>query len=99
MRLTHLLLNGLGLNDDDVQDLMVHKRFRMLSLVNCHTLSDRALVYIANNLTHLQMLNIDCGAFELCQFSESTIYHMLKVYCKSLVVVNLPMHLRSARVK
>jgi hypothetical protein len=81
MKLTHLLLNGLDIDDVDIEDLMMHKALRMLSLVNCHNLSDRSLVYIARALPELQMLNIDCGARELCRFSESTIFHMLKVYC------------------
>mmetsp|Transcript_13543 Transcript_13543/g.25520 ORF Transcript_13543/g.25520 Transcript_13543/m.25520 type:complete len:355 (+) Transcript_13543:299-1363(+) len=96
--LSQLSLNGLDITDSDLSMLHAQINLKLLSLSNCHRLSDLSLVHISK-VPSLLCLNLDCYSYELCQYTEMTMHHVLKCYCRLVSKLQVPQHLASHRLK
>ena len=99
LSLTHLLLNGLDIQDSDLEIVAQVRTLQLLSLANCSNLSDRGLVHISRGLLNLEALNLEMSAARPCLFSESVVFHMLKLYLVKMRRLGCPAAVHSDRIK
>ena len=98
LSLTHLLLNGLDVQDSDLEVVAQLRSVQFLSLANCSSLSDRGLVHLSKGLGDLEALNLETSGARPCLFSESVVFHMLKLYLRKVKKFGCPAAVESNRI-